>query len=542
MNTNDNISPETKTHTVAWDDGTISETPHQQIRKWTLSETDIKNNILKLNSRTDPSWLHEINSRDWETTKLLIPTLKLKRLETHLHPLASREPSNINNLPYTIAIDINTTNDQNFDTKTLAQILKNPPPLHKNFETHAKEQLEWAKMYQNNKTPNQWREWCSYIRLNPERLKKLLPKIGTNKLDVSLREEFTIAFIIDQGRRATAGYSLWEESKAPLCCPCITSTHPHPRSTCMHPSNTLRLNGTHDKALWQQIKTEHESSQENPITETFNRYDCLCERHYNNQKARDHHALIAQDGITHGAFFDELPQYGGSFILIDRLNLTVIKTGNLQLCIPNTKKADSTWAEFTTILIAQTICQLEKLPNGSNLLPNNTRILTKTGSSAAKGIIKNMVESTPTLSEETKTPSGEGAATMRALRQSSPKQEHTHEIRQHKNEHDHPLYDDELDHFPETMNKIVDYGATYARDRREQESDEPFNDFGSSIDKRGNRPIQGNGYAHLLTHNGLKVGQTIKILTREIHAAIQLDHLSQGNATGILPRMILGTS
>ena len=29
----------------------------------------------------------------------------------------------------------------------------------------------------------------------------------------------------------------------------------------------------------------------------------------------------------------------------------------------------------------------------------------------------------------------------------------------------------------ETMNKIVDYGATYARDRREQDSDEPFNDF-----------------------------------------------------------------
>ena len=42
------------------------------------------------------------------------------------------------------------------------------------------------------------------------------------------------------------------------------------------------------------------------------------------------------------------------------------------------------------------------------------------------------------------------------------------------------------------------------------------------------------------TEEGGEVGQTNKILTREILAAIQLDHLSQGNATGILPRMVLG--
>ena len=42
MNTNGNISPEIKTHTAAWDNGTISETPDQKFRKWALSEIEMK--------------------------------------------------------------------------------------------------------------------------------------------------------------------------------------------------------------------------------------------------------------------------------------------------------------------------------------------------------------------------------------------------------------------------------------------------------------------------------------------------------------------
>ena len=405
----------------------------------------------------------------------------------------------------------------------------------RNMSLFYSNQYEWAAQTKETFSASKWSQWCSKINLAPKRISDL-PTPGKFKHRKS-SEAIKVAMGILEGRKLTKD-DLWEIEHAPAICPCLRSKAQEPTNPCQNANNTVGRKQTHNPTIWKKIIEKHhdyELGQHHKSRSTFLRHYCLCGEHFPSNVKRDNHSLRARDGHQHGAFFDDVTQAGGAFILLDRKQLKVIDAGTFRLRIPTTKPADSTWAEAATLALAHSMITPNTAPDDSpGFLPTGASIHTLTDSNATIMMRDKLVLRTPTMTEEKRSNLGSIAATMRNIMSSALAAHHTHTISHVKAEHDLPFNSEEHLDLNRQMNKAVDAGAEEGRTYHPGE----HQDFGSSADARADPPIPGTGFPISWTRNGLNAPPSLKDEASAFLAAQSLHHLTLGGTIGTVPRLV----
>ena len=167
-------------------------------------------------------------------------------------------------------------------------------------------------------------------------------------------------------------------------------------SRCTNLRNDRGLRGTHDQEMWRQATSKYaqlKKAKDPTLPEdTFRHRYCLCGEPFENTRAREIHALTAQDGNVHGTFFNEIPKIGGAFGVIKRDTREVVATGAMRIHSQTTKTPDSTAAEFITHIIAEIWATTE---SASPPLAQASSVLRVIDSLSTAQTIKAAVDETP---------------------------------------------------------------------------------------------------------------------------------------------------
>jgi hypothetical protein len=176
---------------------------------------------------------------------------------------------------------------------------------------------------------------------------------------------------------------------------------------------------------------------------------------------------------------------------------------------------------------------MSTLDTTGSTLPPNTSTLTVTDKHAAKDVIKNLVETQPTLAHEHRCNLGHITAAERNLMGIAKERNQTHHIEWNSAEHDLAANSPGHQNLLYAISRAVDGGARDAA----QSLPGPTTEFGSDLCARAEQPPPGYGPAIRWTFNGLNAEDTAKT-TQATQAASQLNHLSEGGSSGTTARLI----
>ena len=476
--------------------------------------------------------VQEINSRDYEATRsVLEQTTWAQVVEIEEHRMTV-------NLDEDVCF-IKAIHGHQSATQFLGETLTNPPKWEAQSLEKQNNLIKKGAEIRTSLDRSTWYQWCSRAGTNHIRLDKVLGQGPPGHPREKLLMALTIAYGMTEMKTPT-----WRNEGMRLTCPCFTTnlgSHSLDRtlriSRCTNLRNDRGLRGTHDQEMWRQVTSKYaqlKKAKDPTLPEdTFRHRYCLCGEPFENTRAREIHALTAQDGNVHGTFFDEIPKIGGAFGVIKRDTREVVAAGAMRIHSQTTKTPDSTAAEFITHIIAEIWATTE---SASPPLAQASSVLRVIDSLSTAQTIKAAVDETPKLTEEfNRGEMGALARTLRRIRTTATNAALKHTQSHMKNEHGRDLRDETFQNFLVAAHQAIDAGATEGQKTPKDQVE----DYGSRADCRADPYPVGWGPAVIYSSKGLKLGGPMTEHARKSTSALNILFLSKGEVLGSMARCIM---